>query len=244
MSKRIDLGVNIDHVATLRNARGGRHPDPVRAAHLAVQAGADSITVHLREDRRHISDDDVSALIRHIDCRINLEMAATDEMLEIAIKHRPFAVCLVPEKRQEKTTEGGLNLNALSDHYIKKLQNCGIRVSLFVNPNSHAVTTAAKLGADVVELHTGHYCEIQHDKERQTALEQIKIATDIARDNGLICHAGHGLSYATVREIAEITYISELNIGHYLMGEALFCGLETSIKKMRRILDEARGIHS
>jgi pyridoxine 5-phosphate synthase len=243
--KRIDLGVNIDHVATLRNARGGIHPDPVRAAHLAVQAGADSITVHLREDRRHISDHDVAALIRHTDCRINLEMAATPEMLAIAQTYRPFAVCLVPEKRQERTTEGGLNLSSLNGTlpaYIRDLQDYGIRVSLFINPDAAAVALAAEMGADVVELHTGAYCDAHHDRDRQAALAQVKAAAEAAHHHGLICHAGHGLSYATVREVAMIPQISELNIGHYLMGEALFCGLETSIQKMRRILDEARGI--
>jgi pyridoxine 5-phosphate synthase len=243
--KRIDLGVNIDHVATLRNARGGIHPDPVRAAHLAVQAGADSITVHLREDRRHISDHDVAALIRHTDCRINLEMAATPEMLAIAQTYRPFAVCLVPEKRQERTTEGGLNLSSLNGTlpaYIRDLQAYGIRVSLFINPDAAAVALAAEMGADVVELHTGAYCDTHHDRDRQAALAQVKAAAEAAHHHGLICHAGHGLSYATVREVAMIPQISELNIGHYLMGEALFCGLETSIQKMRRILDEARGI--
>ena len=243
--KRMALGVNIDHVATLRNARGGIHPDPVRAAHLAVQAGADSITVHLREDRRHISDHDVAALIRHTDCRINLEMAATAEMLTIAQTYRPFAVCLVPEKRQERTTEGGLDLQAMDavlPSYIRDLQSCGIRVSLFIQPDVAAVALAAKMGADVVELHTGIYCDAHHDRDRQAALTQIKKAAESSKNQGLICHAGHGLSYATVREIAMILAISELNIGHYLMGEALFCGLEVSIHKMRRILDEARGL--
>ncbi|PWR23909.1 pyridoxine 5'-phosphate synthase [Zavarzinia compransoris] len=236
------LGVNIDHVATIRNARGGRHPDPVRAARLAAAAGADGITAHLREDRRHISDDDISRLAREIDLPLNLEMAATDEMLAIALAHRPHACCLVPEKREEKTTEGGLDVavgHRLLAPFIRQLVDAGIRVSLFVDPEEVQLAVAKALGAQVVELHTGAYCEAE-GAGRAAELARITRAAAVAERLGLECHAGHGLSFETVKPVAAIPTVVELNIGHFLVGEAIFVGLETSIRHMRRLMDEAR----
>ncbi len=242
MKRQLRLGVNIDHVATIRNARGGPHPDPVRAARLAVSAGADGITAHLREDRRHISDDDIARLSRDIDRPLNLEMAAAPEMLEIALRHLPHACCLVPEKRQEVTTEGGLDAAGGIAHlrsYADALRGAGIRLSLFIDPDRAQLDAAVELGAPVVELHTGAYC-LAEGAERAAELERIVDAAAIAEDLGLECHAGHGLSYDTVAPVAAIATIVELNIGHFLMGEAIFGGLESSIRRMRALMDNAR----
>ncbi|WP_262695527.1 pyridoxine 5'-phosphate synthase [Kordiimonas aquimaris] len=241
-SQKLRLGVNIDHVATIRNARGIRHPDPVRAAGLAVRAGADGITAHLREDRRHISDEDIATLSDVLTVPLNLEMAATDEMLEIALRHRPHAVCIVPEKRQELTTEGGLDAagqhNRLK-HYVDELVRAGSRVSLFIDPDKSQIDAAMTLGAPVVELHTGAYCELS-GKPQEEELGRIQSAAKYGASLGLEVHAGHGLSYDTVKPIAVIPELHELNIGHFLIGEAIFHGLEASIKQMRRLMDEAR----
>ena len=243
MPKRhLRLGVNIDHVATIRNARGGRHPDPVRAARLAAQAGADGITAHLREDRRHISDEDIARLSREIDVPLNLEMAATEEMLQIALRHQPHAACVVPEKRAERTTEGGLDAAAGHEHliyYVRELSSAKIRVSLFVEPDTKQLDAAKSLGAPVVELHTGAYCEAE-GPARERELERIRRAAAHAEAIGLECHAGHGLSYETVGAIAAVSTIVELNIGHFLIGEAIFGGLETSIRRMRALMDQTR----
>src|SRR6185369_7104760 len=236
------LGVNIDHVATIRNARGGRHPDPVRAARVAAQAGADGITAHLREDRRHISDEDIDRLSREIDLPLNFEMAATDEMLQIALRHKPHAACIVPEKREERTTEGGLDAVGQHNHLkpmIAKLSDAGIRVSLFIEADRRQLDAAKALGAPVIELHTGAYCEAQGE-ERGRLLRRLVDAAKHAATIGLECHAGHGLSYETVSPVAAIPTIAELNIGHFLVGEAIFVGLETTIKRMRALMDEAR----
>ena len=243
MTGRLRLGVNIDHVATIRNARGGRHPDPVRAARLAAAAGADGITAHLREDRRHISDLDIERLRTEIDLPLNLEMAATDEMLAIALRHRPQAACIVPERREEVTTEGGLdaagNLAALRP-LVADLSAAGVRVSLFVDPDRSQLDAAVTLGAPVVELHTGAYCDAGAGSARQAELQRLCDAAAHAESVGLECHAGHGLSYDTVGPVAEIATIVELNIGHFLVGEAIFCGLDTAIKRMRGAMDLAR----
>ncbi len=236
------LGVNIDHVATIRNARGGRHPDPVRAARVAEQAGADGITAHLREDRRHISDDDIERLVHEISLPLNLEMAATPEMLDIARRHRPHAACLVPEKRSELTTEGGLDVVSGASQlegFIRQLSDVGIRVSLFVDPNEDQLDMAKRLGAPVVELHTGAYCEAD-GPARARALSRIAGAARHAEALGLECHAGHGLGFETVGPIAAIATIVELNIGHFLIGEAIFSGLDSAIKRMRALMKEAR----
>jgi len=238
------LGVNIDHVATIRNARGGRHPDPVRAARMAAGAGADGITAHLREDRRHISDADIEALLSaQIDLPLNLEMAATEEMLAVALRHRPHAACIVPEKRQELTTEGGLDAAGHIEElrgYVAALAEAGIRASLFVDPDERQLEAAVELGAPVVELHTGAYCDAG-GKAREDELERIRDAAACAEGLGLECHAGHGLSFETVGGVAAIPTIVELNIGHYLIGEAIFGGLEGAIRRMRTLMDEARG---
>jgi pyridoxine 5-phosphate synthase len=242
MPRPLRLGVNIDHVATIRNARGGRHPDPVRAARLAVKAGADGITAHLREDRRHISDDDIERLVRDIDRPLNLEMAATEEMLAIALRHKPHAVCLVPEKRTEVTTEGGLDAARLFDQlqpYVRKLGEGGSRVSLFIEADPRQLDAAKKLGAPVVELHTGAYCE-HEGAERDRQLARIVAAADHAAAIGLECHAGHGLTFDTVGPVASIPTIVELNIGHFLIGEAIFSGLDSAIRRMRSLMDKAR----
>ncbi len=242
MKRTLRLGVNIDHVATIRNARDGRHPDPVRAAKLAVGAGADGITAHLREDRRHISDHDITRLSEEIEVPLNLEMAATREMLDIALRHKPHAACIVPEKRQERTTEGGLDVVAGRAHlapFVDALSAAGIRVSFFVAPDLVQLDAAMELGAPVVELHTGAYCEADGGaRERQLA--RIVEAAAHAETVGLECHAGHGLTYESVVPIAAIPTIVELNIGHFLIGEAIFGGLESSIKRMRALMDRTR----
>jgi pyridoxine 5-phosphate synthase len=242
--KVLRLGVNIDHVATVRNARGGSHPDPVRAAHQAIGAGADGITAHLREDRRHIRDHDIVRLKAELTRPLNFEMAATDDMIAMALKIVPHACCLVPERREERTTEGGLNVTmpALGTH-IAKLKAVGIRVSLFIEPEHAALEAAANLGADIVEFHTGRYCEhalandaigVAHEVAR------IAQAAKLAHAAGLEVHAGHGLTFLTVPAIARIPEIVELNIGHFLIGEALFTGLDEAIRHMRALMDEAR----
>ena len=245
---RLRLGINIDHVATIRNARGGRDPDPVRAAKLAATAGADGITAHLREDRRHISDEDILRLSREMDLPLNLEMAATDEMLSIALKHRPHAACIVPEKREERTTEGGIDAAGQHNRLaptIRLLRESNIRVSLFVEPDQRQLDAAKSLGAPVVELHTGAYCHAAaegHVKERERLLEAIREGARYGASLGLEIHAGHGLSYDTVGPVAAIPEIRELNIGHFLVGEAIFCGLDASIRRMRALMDEARAM--
>ena len=238
------LGVNIDHVATIRNARGCGYPDPVRAAKMAASAGADGITAHLREDRRHITDTDILRLCDEIDLPLNLEMAATAEMLDIALNHSPHAACLVPEKREERTTEGGLDVIGGFDHlkpYVARLSDAGIRVSLFIEPSIEALDASKALGAPVVELHTGAYCDAE-GAARDRILENIKAAAAHAEKLGLECHAGHGLTFDTVAPIAAIKTIKELNIGHFLIGEAIFVGLESSITEMRRLMDKARTV--
>jgi len=242
MKRHLRLGVNIDHVATIRNARGGGHPDPVRAARLAAQSGADGITAHLREDRRHISDDDIERLSREIDLPLNLEMAATEEMLEIALRHRPHAACLVPEKREERTTEGGLDVVGGREHlapYVRRLGEAGIRVSLFVEPDPAQLDAALALGAPVVELQTGAYCEAEGEA-REWHLRRLREAAAHAERIGLECHAGHGLTYDAVGPVAAIPTLSELNIGHFLIGEAIFSGLDSAIRRMRALMDKAR----
>ncbi len=247
MTRYLRLGVNIDHVATIRNARGGLHPDPVRAARLAAQAGADGITAHLREDRRHISDEDIARLTRDIDLPLNLEMAATQEMLEIALRHRPHAACIVPEKREEVTTEGGLDAHGGQNHlkaYVDELRGSGIRVSLFLDADPLQLDAAVKLGAPVVELHTGAYCEafLQDHGGPQTQAEFAKLEAAAAHAEalGLECHAGHGLAFDTVAAVAAIPTLVELNIGHFLVGEAIFGGLDSAIRRMRAAMDKAR----
>lgn len=243
MAGHLRLGVNVDHVATVRNARGGAHPDPVRAALLAVEAGADGITAHLREDRRHISDVDIESLMRRLRVPLNLEMAATDEMLAIALKHRPHAVCLVPEKRQERTTEGGLDAAGGHNHlapFVHTLSGAGIRVSLFIEADMRQLDAAKSMGAPVVELHTGSYCEAEPGAPRGALLKRIQDAAAHAQRIGLECHAGHGLSFDTVGDIAAIPTLAELNIGHFLVGEAIFAGFADSIRRMRAAMDAAR----
>jgi len=243
MSPYLRLGVNIDHVATIRNARGGTHPDPVRAAEMAVRAGADGITAHLREDRRHISDDDIDRLRRLVDAPLNLEMAATEEMLAIAVRHRPHAVCLVPERREERTTEGGLDAAAGTAHLapiIRALREAGCRTTLFIEPAPTQVEAACAVGADAVELHTGAWCHASGER-RQAELQRLDHAAKLAVSLGIECHAGHGLSYDNVGPVAAIPEIVELNIGHFLIGEAIFLGLEESIARMRTAMDLARG---
>ena len=240
--RALRLGVNIDHVATIRNARGIKHPDPVRAARLAAQAGADGITAHLREDRRHISDDDIERLASEIDLPLNLEMAATAEMLAIALRHKPHAACIVPEKRAEITTEGGLDAADGAQHlapFVRNLGAAGIRVSLFIDPERAQLDAAKALGAPVVELHTGAFCEAE-GAARERELRRIAAAAAHAEAIGLECHAGHGLSFETVGAIAAIPTIVELNIGHFLIGEAIFSGLDSAIKRMRSLMDKAR----
>ncbi len=242
MSAKLRLGVNIDHVATVRNARGIRHPDPVRAAKLAAEAGADGITAHLREDRRHITDDDIRRLSEEIGLPLNMEMAATGEMLEIALGHRPHAVCLVPERRQELTTEGGLDAVGGRERLapvVRDLGDAGIRVSLFIDPDLSQLGVAAELGAPVVELHTGAYCEAE-GAARGRELERLIAGAARAAELGLECHAGHGLGFDTVGPVAAIPTVVELNIGHFLVGEAIFGGLEAAIRRMRALMDQAR----
>jgi len=240
------LGVNIDHVATIRNARGGRHPDPLRAAHLAIEAGADGITAHLREDRRHISDHDIARLKAELTRPLNFEMAATDEMLSIALRHVPNACCIVPERREERTTEGGLDVDAGGDRLhriIETLKSAGIRVSLFVEPEEQAIAASARVGADIVELHTGAYCERALEDDAAGVareLKRIEVAARYAAGAGLEVHAGHGLTYNTVKAIARLPEIVELNIGHFLIGEAIFGGLNAAVRHMRELMIEAR----
>lgn len=243
---KLRLGVNIDHVATLRNARGGGYPDPVRAAKLAEEAGADGITAHLREDRRHIVDADIDGLMAALERPLNFEMAATDEMQAIALRHKPHAVCIVPEKREERTTEGGLNVagddNRLAD-FITPLREAGCRVSLFIGHEAHQIKAAARIGAVVVELHTGAYCDFHHEGDfarRDAELAALQDGAALAHSLGLEVHAGHGLTYDTVQPIAAIPQVVELNIGHFLMGESIFRGLGPAIAEMRRLMDEAR----
>jgi pyridoxine 5-phosphate synthase len=240
------LGVNIDHVATIRNARGGRHPDPLRAAHLAVEAGADGITAHLREDRRHISDSDIARLKSELTRPLNLEMAATNEMLVIALRHVPHACCLVPEKREEKTTEGGLDVVRGENYlrrYVETLKDAGIRVSLFIEPDRAAIEASQRLGAQVVELHTGAYCEralCDDAAGLARELARLEAAAQAAAALGLEVHAGHGLTFNTVGAVARIAPVVELNIGHFLVGEAIFTGLRPAVTRMRALMDEAR----
>lgn len=240
------LGVNIDHVATIRNARGGRHPDPLRAAHIAIEAGADGITAHLREDRRHISDTDISRLKRELTLPLNFEMAATEEMLAIALRHVPHACCLVPEKREERTTEGGLDVaagqNWLGD-VTARLADAGVRVSLFIEPDRRAIDAAVAIGADVVELHTGRYCEVVLDDDAAGTAEQLRRLTNAAAHAfaaGLEVHAGHGLTFNSVGAVARIPQVVELNIGHFLIGEAIFGGLDAAVRRMRILMDQSR----
>jgi pyridoxine 5-phosphate synthase len=246
MAPFLRLGVNVDHVATIRNARGGPHPDPVQAAKLAAKAGADGITAHLREDRRHISDQDIERLMAAIGIPLNLEMAATDEMLAIALRHGPHAACIVPEKRQERTTEGGLDAAGGRNHlapYVRAMGESGIRVSLFVEPETAQLDAARSMGAPVVELHTGAYCEAVSAGDpgvRARELGRIQVAAAHALAIGLECHAGHGLGFDSVGAIAEIPAIAELNIGHFLIGEAIFSGLDSAIRRMRALMDTAR----
>ena len=242
MTGKLRLGVNIDHVATIRNARGGEHPDPVRAAIMAAKAGADGITAHLREDRRHITDTDIDRLMAEIDLPLNLEMAATQEMLEIALRHRPNAACIVPERREERTTEGGLDAAGQHGHlapFVDQLRSAGIRVSLFIEPSERQVDAARSLGAPVVELHTGRFAHVLGD-ERACELKRIADCAALAVKNGIEPHAGHGLSYDNVIPVAAIPQIAELNIGHFLIGEAIFSSLEASVRQMRALMDQAR----
>lgn len=243
MNNRLRLGVNIDHVATIRNARGGGHPDPVRAAKQAAEAGADGITAHLREDRRHISDSDIERLTAEVNLPLNFEMAATDEMLGIALRHKPHAACLVPEKREEVTTEGGLDVAAQHKHlapFVSSLVDAGMRVSLFIDPEPVQLHVAKALGAPVVELHVGTYCDADNPQKRQYELERIIAATQQGTAMGLEVHAGHGLTFDSVAPIAAIPELMELNIGHFLMGEAIFSGLTSAITRMRSLMDKAR----
>ena len=242
MSKILRLGINIDHVATIRNARGGFHPDPLRAALLAVKAGADGITAHLREDRRHMTDEDIASLTTEINLPLNLEMAATDEMLKIALKHLPHAVCIVPEKRIERTTEGGLDVIGGQKQLmpmVRSLTDSGIRVSLFVEADRRQIDAAKNLGTAVIEIHTGAYCNATGIL-RGDELSRIKRAAAHAVDLNIEVHAGHGLGFSNVEAVAEIPQLSELNIGHFLIGEAIFVGLDKTIKKMRSLIDNAR----
>ena len=246
MTNSLRLGVNIDHVATIRNARGGFGPDPVRAALLAQTSGADGITAHLREDRRHIRDEDIEALIEALKIPLNFEMASTSEMQEIALRFLPNAVCIVPEKRQERTTEGGLEVEKdqrrLAD-FIQPLSKAGCRVSLFVEPDERQIEASNEVGASVVELHTGAYCNYQAEGKSgsmQAELARIARCSTFAQELGLEVHAGHGLTFDNVSSIAALPEISELNIGHFLIGESVFTGLETAISDMRRLMIEAR----
>ena len=242
MSNHLRLGVNIDHVATIRNARGGDYPDPVRAAQIAAEAGADGITAHLREDRRHITDDDIERLSKIDGVRLNLEMAATDEMLDIALRQLPEAACIVPEKREERTTEGGLDAAGGHNHlsrFVRELSDVNIRVSLFIEPDPAQVEAAIRLGAPVVEFHTGHYAHVT-GAEREAELRRIADAAALAAKNGIEPHAGHGLTFDNVQPIAAIPQLVELNIGHFLIGEAIFDGLDGTVRKMRQLMDEAR----
>ena len=235
------LGVNIDHVATVRNARGGAHPDPVRAAVAAEAAGADGITAHLREDRRHIRDADMYAIRQAVTVPLNFEMAATDEMVGIALDVKPNAACIVPERREEVTTEGGLAVAGRESElepYFTRIRDAGIRLSLFIEASEAEIRAAAAVGADIIELHTGRYC---HDESGRAAeLARIRKAAELADSLGVECHGGHGLDFDTVGAIAAIPQMHELNIGHFLMGEAMFSGMDKAIAEMRRLMNEAR----
>ncbi len=244
--EHLRLGVNIDHVATVRNARGGDYPDPIRAAKLAEEAGADGITAHLREDRRHITDADIEGLSAALSVPLNFEMAATDEMQKIALRHRPHAVCIVPEKREERTTEGGLEVaqdeNRLA-HFIAPLRDAGCRVSIFIAADKRQIEAANRIGAQVIELHTGAYCDAHAEgrfDERDAELERLRQMSAFAHGLGLEVHAGHGLTYDTVTPVAAFPEVRELNIGHFLVGEAIFRGLTPAISEMRRLMDAAR----
>ena len=242
MTERLRLGVNIDHVATIRNARGGTHPDPTFAARCAAVAGADGITAHLREDRRHIRDEDLARLMDETALPLNLEMAATPEMLRIALAHRPHAACIVPEKREERTTEGGLDaagqLSSLTP-IVAALRDAGIRVSLFIEPDPAQIEAAIQLGAPVIEFHTGRYAHLA-GAAQAVELQRLSDAAALAAKNGIEAHAGHGLTFDNVIPVAAIPQLRELNIGHFLIGEALFIGLEESVRRMRALMDEAR----
>ena len=242
MTQILRLGVNIDHVATIRNARGGAHPDPLRAAIMAAEAGADGITAHLREDRRHITDADIDRLTAALAIPLNLEMAATEEMLAIALAHRPHAACIVPERREERTTEGGLDAAGQFDHlapFVSRLSAAGIRVSLFIEPAPRQIEAAIRLGAPVVEFHTGAYAHLDGEA-RATELRRIADGAALAVKNGIEPHAGHGLTFDNVGPVAAIPQIAELNIGHFLIGEAIFTGLDASVRRMREAMDAAR----
>ena len=242
-ANRLRLGVNIDHVATIRNARGDNYPDPVRAALLAAESGADGITAHLREDRRHITDDDIARLSEGLTVPLNLEMAMTDEMLEIALRHRPHAACIVPEKREEITTEGGLDAARFHNQlapFVAELARANIRVSLFIEPDPAQIEAAIRLRAPVVEFHTGRYAHLSGEA-RAAELRRIADAAALAVKNGIEPHAGHGLTFDNVVPIAAIPQIRELNIGHFLVGEAIFIGLGETVRRMRGLMDEARG---
>jgi len=243
---KLRLGVNIDHVATVRNARGGAYPDPLRAAKLSEEAGADGITAHLREDRRHISDADIDGLMEVLTVPLNFEMAATPEMQAIALRHKPHAVCIVPEKREERTTEGGLEVareeNSIA-HFIAPLRDAGCRVSIFIAPDRCQIEAAHRIGAQVIELHTGAYCDLHAEgniSARDSELQKLTEMSSLARSLGLEVHAGHGLTYDTVSPIAQLPEVIELNIGHFIIGEAIFRGLTPAIAEMRRLMDEAR----
>ncbi len=246
MTRALRLGVNIDHVATVRNARGGAVPDPVRAAVMAEEAGADGITAHLREDRRHISDADIEGLMAALNGPLNFEMAATEEMQKIALRHKPHAVCIVPEKREERTTEGGLEVareeNQLA-HYIAPLREAGCRVSIFIAADRRQIEAAHRIGAEVIELHTGAYCDAHAEGRIDARDEELRKLADMAAfadDLGLEVHAGHGLTYDCVGPVAALSQVQELNIGHFIIGEAIFRGLTPAIAEMRRIMEEAR----
>jgi pyridoxine 5-phosphate synthase len=243
---RLRLGVNIDHVATVRNARGGAYPDPLRAARLSEEAGADGITAHLREDRRHISDADIDGLMEVLTVPLNFEMAATPEMQAIALRHKPHAVCIVPEKREERTTEGGLEVareeNRIA-HFIAPLRDAGCRVSIFIAADQRQIEAAHRIGAQVIELHTGAYCDFHAEGNiaaRDSELQKLTEMSSLAHSLGLEVHAGHGLTYDTVSPIAQLPEVIELNIGHFIIGEAIFRGLTPAIAEMRRLMDEAR----
>ncbi|MBT4829990.1 MAG: pyridoxine 5'-phosphate synthase [Marinovum sp.] len=243
---RLRLGVNIDHVATVRNARGGAYPDPLRAAKLSEEAGADGITAHLREDRRHISDADIDGLMEVLTVPLNFEMAATPEMQAIALRHKPHAVCIVPEKREERTTEGGLEVareeNRIA-HFIAPLRDAGCRVSIFIAADQRQIEAAHRIGAQVIELHTGAYCDFHAEGNvaaRDSELQKLSEMSSLAHSLGLEVHAGHGLTYDTVSPIAQLPEVIELNIGHFIIGEAIFRGLTPAIAEMRRLMDEAR----
>jgi pyridoxine 5-phosphate synthase len=242
VSTHLRLGVNIDHVATVRNARGAGYPDPVRAGLLAAKAGADGITAHLREDRRHITDEDIARLSAELPVPLNFEMAATEEMLDIALKYCPKAACIVPEKREERTTEGGLDAAGQHAHlapFCASLRDAGIRVSLFIEPDPAQVEAAIRLGAPVVEFHTGRYAHLE-GPQQSDELRRVADAAALAAKNGIEPHAGHGLTFDNVQPIAAIPQIRELNIGHFLVGEAIFTGLESAVRRMRQLMDAAR----